>query len=190
MSQFYTKLSSPPKSTPKLKPNPSAPSSRRTRRSSPRMDWIQIMIRSTCASCSGWEMDEKRGSLCISGSRRSSRSLDSRSSSCRTKWGYRTLQQTLPEISELAMTAISGCEVPSDLNEGQGEIPLLLCMMQRTKALDKSGREQILCRDSRPSNRLYWTVDRRRELLREGRKRQLRTPWPQELQEARLGGVG
>ena len=190
MSQSYTKLSSPPNSILMSTPNPSALSSPRTRKHSPRMVWIQPMIRSICASYLGWEMEENRGSHCTTDSRRCLRSLDSRSSSYQTKRTYRMLRQMLLKNFEFAMMTMCSFQGPSNPRDDRGELLSLQCTMPRTKLPDQPTRARSLCHGWKQLSRPCWKIDRRRELPRERRKRSFRMLRAREWQKLRLGGVG
>ena len=152
------------------RPNPSAPSSRLTKRSYQRMGWIRIMTKSTCAFCSNLAMEGQRGNPCMSDLRRSSRSLDTRLSSFRTKRVHKKQREILLQSSILGMGKRNP-EAPVDPRDGRGGLRLLLCTMQRMRAHEQSGHE-LLCHDWRTPNSLCWKRDRPRGLLRESQRRQ------------------
>ena len=170
------------------RPSPSAPSLRRMKRSCPRMGWIRTMIRSICASCSSLEMEGPRGSLCMSGSRLYSRSSAFRSNLCRTKREHRMSMAISLKSSRSRMMATRSCEALLDHRDGRGGHLSLPCMPQRTRVLEQSDHE-LLCRDSKLLNSLYWESDRQRGPLRESRKRRMRLQ-RREQPLSRLVGVG
>ena len=167
----------------------SVPSSPRTRRSCPQMDWTRTMIKSICASCSDWETGHKRVNPCTRVSRHYSRSWDFRSNSSQTKMRYGAIRKaSIPKMADTSLMHKS--KTVMDHGDGPDELHLTLCMMRRLKAQERSDRVELRCRASISVNDPCWTFDRQRELQRERLKRRSLILHLRNRRHCRLGGIG
>ncbi len=155
----------------------------RTRPSSLKMDFIRIMTRSTCPTCTDWEARGKKGSPYTRASRVCLRSLGFRSNSSRMGKALKRSRRIL-----LRMTGLS-----TDSGKGQDEPLSTLCTMQRTRTqeqLDNEIHRALLCLALKAVNRQYWILAPQHEPLQGGQRKRAPMLCPQNRQLSQSGGVG
>ena len=192
MLRSYTKSSNPPSSTLTSTHSLSAPCSPHTRRSSQKMDWTQIMIKSTCDSCSNWVIAGGKNNRSIRASKCFLRTWDFKSNSSQTRKGYLVSRRAITRRrQENALCRKSERSIGTQVD--QGEAHSILCMMAETKVQNRSDQNidhELPCLASTLVNDPCWTLDHRQELLQEKRRRFIPTIDLSIHQRNRLGGVG
>lgn len=133
MSLFYTK-SSRPRSNPQTSKRPlSAPSLLPMTASSPNMDWTQIMIKYTCASCLNWATRLCPAEHCTKSSNLSSMSLGSRSNSTQMLRSCRISPGILTSMVKEKQWFDHNLSIRMFHGVDQGALRLGRSMMQETK---------------------------------------------------------
>ena len=193
MSQFCTKSSKMLSNIPMSATALSAPCTRPTKPSSLATAFIRIMTRYTCPICIDWGAKGRKGSPCTRALRVCLRTLDSRSSLSRMGKGHKRSRRISMRNTGLRLESMGNWAPVLDPGEGQDELLLALCMMQRMRVrgqFDDEIPHELLCLVSKLVNQGHRNIDRRRELLREGQKRRALMLSPRKRRLSQPGGVG
>ena len=134
MSQFSTRSSPAPSNTQRWRRSLFAPSSRHMIQSSRRMDWTQIAINRTCASCLDWVTRRTQAFHCTKASNCCLGSWEFRLNSTLKKTEFKISQETLLSTG-LDLRILQYLDSGLGSGEYQDAHPSIRCLMWRMGVL-------------------------------------------------------